>query len=429
MLIGGTWVSALAVALHLIGSRQDIEMSRGSFSPASSFTDDEINTISYKDKMLRKAVFIALILGLGMSCGPQAPSVSKYSLQPSRKITFELQPPHQNLNRGRGLQRWGDYLVFQSFFTNSIQFYRLDNGQMDFEIPIAEEGPEKVGRISGFYILAPDSVFVIGSHAYSIVLTDRQGQAMRRYSLAETRSGEPIGTTLAQNSFPILSQGGKLFFPTLPYYNSDLVSSAGKGLDISLDLATGAVDYSYRYPSAFEALGPLPARLHIARRAYHPARQELIYSFSALPELYIKNLATGRERVVPMAGSSHAVRLPPPAQADFQDSHRYYMSNTIFKDIIYDPYREVYYRMIYLPVEPLDELTGERTSEDDKPVVILILDEDYQQIGQYPLPPKTYYEQAWFLDQTGLWLSRMHLENPDYEEGKMVFQLLELVEK
>lgn len=379
--------------------------------------------------MLRAAVSIVLVLVLGLSCGPQATYSGKYSLQPGRQISFDLQPPNQNINRGRGLQLWGDFLVYQSFFTNSIQFYRMDNGQLDFEIPVAEGGPEKVGRIGGFYVLTPDSVFVIGDHTYSIALIDRQGQVSKKYSLSETGSGEPIGTTLSQNSFPILLLGRKLYFPTLPYYNSDLISSARKGLELSLDLETGEVEYAYLFPSVFDALGPLPAYLHILRRAYHPVRQELVYSFSAFPELYVKNLADGHERAVPMSGSAHAARLPPPTRSDFQDPHRYYMSNTVYKDIIYDPHRAVYYRMVYLPAEPLDDLTGERISEDDKPVIILILDEDFREIGQYRLPPKTYFAQVWFLDEAGLWVSRMHLKNPEYEEGAMVFQLLELVER
>ena len=96
--------------------------------------------------------------------------------------------------------------------------------------------------------------------------------------------------------------------------------------------------------------------------------------------------------------------------------------------IIYDSCNKVYYRVAYVPQEidkDVDALSLFRTGR--KQFSIMILDEDFNVIGEHLFPPYTYNPRLSFVSKGKLYISLNNIMNPDYSDDVIRFQMVELV--
>ena len=88
--------------------------------------------------------------------------------------------------------------------------------------------------------------------------------------------------------------------------------------------------------------------------------------------------------------------------------------------IMYDKYRDVYYRFAEMPYKlapnesPYDEPKGKEFS-------VIVLNEDFEIIGETKFPGKKYFYKMSFVGREGLYISENNLENPQFDENKLVF--------
>ena len=88
--------------------------------------------------------------------------------------------------------------------------------------------------------------------------------------------------------------------------------------------------------------------------------------------------------------------------------------------IMYDKYRNVYYRFAEMPYKlapnesPYDEPKGKEFS-------VIVLNEDFEIIGETRFPGKKYFYKMSFVGKEGLYISENNLENPQFDENKLVF--------
>ena len=88
--------------------------------------------------------------------------------------------------------------------------------------------------------------------------------------------------------------------------------------------------------------------------------------------------------------------------------------------IMYDKYRNVYYRFAEMPYKlapnesPYDEPKGKEFS-------VIVLNADFEIIGETRFPGKKYFYKMSFVGREGLYISENNLENPQFDENKLVF--------
>ena len=88
--------------------------------------------------------------------------------------------------------------------------------------------------------------------------------------------------------------------------------------------------------------------------------------------------------------------------------------------IMYDKYRNVYYRFAEMPYKlapnesPYDEPKGKEFS-------VIVLNADFEIIGETKFPGKKYFYKMSFVGREGLYISENNLENPQFDENKLVF--------
>ena len=93
--------------------------------------------------------------------------------------------------------------------------------------------------------------------------------------------------------------------------------------------------------------------------------------------------------------------------------------------IMYDKYRNVYYRFAEMPYKlapnesPYDEPKGKEFS-------VIVLNADFEIIGETKFPGKKYFYKMSFVGREGLYISENNLENPQFDENKLVFTIFKI---
>ena len=117
-------------------------------------------------------------------------------------------------------------------------------------------------------------------------------------------------------------------------------------------------------------------------------------------------------------------------EEDFQRMVKAQCEHASYGKIVYDKYRDVYYRFAYPPCDASDYSGDyvELLRSGRKSFAILILDNQLNVVGETSFPAYTYNSNLSFILEDGLYVSLNHIKNPDYSDDILRFQKLELKE-
>lgn len=96
--------------------------------------------------------------------------------------------------------------------------------------------------------------------------------------------------------------------------------------------------------------------------------------------------------------------------------------------IVYDKYRNVYYRFAYPPCT-IDDYSGDYLDllrSGRKNFSVMILDNQLNPVGETVFPAYTYNPNLFFILEDGVYISLNHIKNPGYSDDTLRFQRLEL---
>lgn len=308
-----------------------------------------------------------------------------------------------------------EVLLTQSKHKNSIQYYSINMGTIVKELKFAKEGPARVNEIHGFALISEDSILVFDKMLPGALLVDSAGNLLDRIEVSTemflnhasmTRLPDiVIDHMLCMYIFPTSRAG--LFDGSVRFeWTFDLQDHSAEWLDFSWpDLYRGKRwTFFHTYPSRVKGEGNF-----------------LVYSFGADPSLWVLDLqgtATSYEAksdffsdIVPFTG---------------QDETRAFLETGVYGMIMYDGYRNVYYRIAGLPTKPIAP-DGSAKDANYKRYSVIILNRQFEKIGETPLEPiENFLIKDWFVCQKGLCISKANYINKDIDEDKMEFNLLVL---
>lgn len=315
-------------------------------------------------------------------------------------------------------------LAYENRSSNCIQFYDINRGQLASKICLDVKGDHSTGYLSGFYIQSMDSIYVNGDHTREVTLVNDEAKVINRFPLSHHDFGTPVGGTF----FPIEKIGDTLYFACLPGYNLYTVSSVGQVMEIAYDLTTQQHTEHFFFPEDYEGFHNT---YYVTYSRIINDKGEFVYSFPMCHDLYIKK-ANGEVYKQP-APSRYAKGVDIRRNTEFADDLdelKASIEGYAYRYIIYDSYREVYYRFFRHPMEYLDPATGlPRSQKNDSPYSIIILDKNFEWLGEYLLPEYTFNADVYcgyFLNSEGLWIANNHPENPELEEDYLSFTLHKL---
>jgi hypothetical protein len=111
-----------------------------------------------------------------------------------------------------------------------------------------------------------------------------------------------------------------------------------------------------------------------------------------------------------------------------EGSQEHYIENPSYKSILYDKWRDLYYRIVEQGVELKDTKGNFNTWYDKKPSVI-ILNSEFEVLGETDLLQSMYRISDAFVGEKGLYIAANNEKNPRYNEDEMVFDIYVLENK
>ena len=248
-------------------------------------------------------------------------------------------------------------------------------------------------------------------------------------SYAETADGYKFRCCFQDNgAFQFVN--GKLYLPQGVNFRfgKDLLEKSA--LLCSLDTLSGEVE---ALPVKFPPVGGVIRRGSSgnvnADYQYCFNGQELVYSFEYMDDLMVVNPLTHQVEYKAVR-SRYIGEMKPFSSESTNDAvlQRELCEHPSYGKIIYDSCNKVYYRVAYVPQEidkKVDALSLFRTGR--KQFSIMILDEDFNVIGEHLFPTYTYNPRLSFVSKGKLYISLNNIMNPDYSDDVIRFQMVELV--
>jgi hypothetical protein len=375
---------------------------------------------------MKTSNFLILIFILSVACNFSDKKDNSFTLTPSQSIlSFPVDSTTSTISTG--LVSFENHLINVNWNTNSLQFYGLKTQQLEKEIFFQYEGPQGVGTLFGIHVKSLDSIFLFPQIANLITLTDTSGQILNRIPY---QNPETYTNAFVHNAYfgsPPLLSGKKLFVKTHIQGNyramteENLVKSQ---MGYSINLADSTTQLTnLTYPEGYLSKG---LKHFEPSLVFQP--NFTVYSLFGDHRVFKQNVDGTLET---FDGQSQFLdeSLPIfPVDGERLDTQKYLSASSRYELIIYDPYRNVYYRYAYptLTIESEDDLRLLR--ENPGAFVIQVFDSKLKLLTERLFEGGIYFPNNSFVTKEGLYISINNPENPAANEDFLQFERIDLVE-
>ncbi len=355
-----------------------------------------------------------------------------YTLQPTDDIlTYELDADVRTPLEVHTFQTDKPYLYFQNLISPELLIYDLRGGALVKKLVFPKEGINAIpgGFYNEYMIEDFHHIYISNMGQAMLYETDTTRTIQRKISFQKTTDGYEPWVTLGEGVWQWLD--GKLYLPLEINYQLGGKAMEQSRLLAAVDTVSGKV---VSLPMTFPRVVDFIERGVLSMAGYHSAcfnGESFVYSFDYMHQLMVVNPQT------------HAVEYKE-AQSQYISKLRLISRNvtdqrTVWKQtcelpsygkILYDPQKEVYYRIVFVPqeIEPdKDLLTLIRGGR--KQFAVMILDKQLRVIGEHLFPAYTYNPNVCFVSDGSLYISLSHPYHPDYSDDFLRLQRMDLMRK
>ena len=319
------------------------------------------------------------------------------------------------------------YLSFLNYGTTQLYFYDFDTEKFLSKVTLEQEGPDGVGMLSGYYIKDFNHIYVSSYIYQGIIRVDTTGVIVQKIPYRKTGSGYKIISSYNASSHPYLPPifiGDKMY---ITQQNNERFCPAEK-TPISVVIDTVQKKYT-SLPLTFSILTEKQKESNGDDFSRTYDGKNFIYSFYVDEDILVTSI--DHAEVKRIRAKSRYIDSPDEEQPlNAQKGPQLNLELARYGDLMYDPYREVYYRFAYPKTELDDKINWMGKSVyGRKKFSVIILDKDFQIIGETLFPEAIYNPYASFVSKEGLYISRDYQMNYDQSEDFMTFELFKLIKK
>ena len=319
-----------------------------------------------------------------------------------------------------------EYLSFGNFEKrqHEILIYDLESQNLYKRIPLFKEGPNGVvGVRTSKSFEGAKTFFLFESSAKRLTIINDKGEILRRYPVK-----------LPEGQFTHCRDGFSYFYnpsfcvDSVVYFLHRLNKPQMKThewKDVSmftyLNMKNGEVGpLPLHYPSIFDKDVENPAGGFSFSYEYNYNQNRLVCSFCGYDSLMVSD---DLQNVRWYNGKSRYMESIRPVLQETSEGLQALVKlkeRGEYHNLMYDKYRDVYYRFVELPYElkqnesPFDDPKGREFS-------IIVFDKDFNIIGETKFPGNKYFYKMSFVGRDGLYISENNLANPEFDENKLVF--------
>lgn len=385
----------------------------------------------YKDSLVL-SLYCTLFF-FTISCSSEPDRKNEVELVPTRDLFLPVDSFTQQYNPAICYveNHKEKFLAIYNSYNKKIYFYDIQN-KVNFKtilLPIQNRGGIDTSAVVGFFLNNSDTIFIITAdfQLHLFIEKTQQIQTINLSPFAKTTSFYFLPNNV---SFPSYCYGvnlhrieGNFLYLTGSMDDSWANPNQDKaGILIQVNLHNGTKKYLSNYPSIYKnSRWSIYFRMTFAD--YDSKENTFIYSFPACNDLYLIDSSgsfikkkSGRtkysqKKIKPVAESKWVKNIP---TSRIDDN---YFTNITYRYLMYDKFRNVYYRVVELPMNKYVP-----TYEDFKQYSIIILDSNLNIIGETLLPKgKKYIPEIMFISEAGL-----NILKPSKNEGLIDFVIFQL---
>ena len=387
-------------------------------------------------------IIILLTNSFLSSCTSSDNNLIQYtkSLREIEKITLPIDENTYYLSKSMFQFEEDDkeYLFFGNFekHQHEILIYDMESKNLHKRIPLEKEGPNGVPAIWGCRPFHDSKTFLVSQHNVGrTTIIDGKGNVIRRYNMkhnlkngvwADGRYGVSFFYTPSFSKDSIVYFSNGIFRQYMVKHRMDREVWRTIPMFNSLNLKNGHIQtLPINYPNIFEYDVKTPAGGGYSfAYDYNYKHDRLICSFTGYDSIMVTD---NLKQVRWYNGKSRYLKSMRPKvyEADGFDWLRESVESPSYHNIMYDKYRDVYYRIVRHPYElkanesPFEDPTGREFS-------IIIFDKDLNIIGETKFPGNKYLYKMSFVGRDGLYISENNEANPEFDEDKLVFACFKL---
>ncbi|WP_410266177.1 DUF4221 family protein [Cyclobacterium sp.] len=309
-----------------------------------------------------------------------------------------------------------------------IQVYDIQEKLLSKEMTFEKEGSEGIGSLTGYYVHDLDSIFIFTNTPGTMYLTDLEQSYLSPITL-EIPDGYvgPAFQSAPFNANPII-RGDKMLAKVLvPAHIPDMEESqlSQQFLSAEFSLDNGKGNFSaHKYPKGY-----LEEGLKAPYYSMAASPDRVVYSFFADHRLQVAEGVSSGTKTVAAKSQYLPEIFPSLSRTAVQLEYMTYLfTSPRYEGLIYDKYREIYYRFCYPSIEISGQEEINQLRAYPKDFSIMILDSELNILGETRLTERHLVPNNVFVAEEGLYISANHPDNPNLKEDWLEFKLLELVE-
>ena len=308
------------------------------------------------------------------------------------------------------------YFSFVNKHNNTIYLYDYDSVNNIKKINFPLQGPDAIPDITDHKIQNWDTIFAY-SHTYrTMFLTNVNKEILNKYKLIESFDGiecDPYLTT----RLPLQKLDNELFIDGVTLLQTT------KKLKMILNLKDGSIKYAMNYPLYYQG-----KNMHIFygfySELYNPLINKFVYSFAGFDSIYVTDLKTKTKAYYCGSKGFDKIKLTRERNnIPVKQRKLFEATNPEYNAIIWDNYRGVYYRFVLHGINK-DKFVPGNPENRVKALSIIIMNKDFNILGETFFKRFKYYEKMFFVTKEGLHVLK-YKKSLDNEEF-MVFGILKL---
>ncbi len=305
--------------------------------------------------------------------------------------------------------------------TNELEFYALSEKGEDFKVRFQLDGPNAVGQLKAFEVISDSTLLIASTYRIRLYVTDFDGNLKKTIKTNEVERKDKPFVQIYYTNQPIVFDRNKqdafLFTRVDADFNSPGIWSGTMFLKVSTN-NKGSINHIFKLPSHFDNYIHGSHFCHGSHLLME--NRYLILSSSFYNNLLIYDLKKG-EMIEREGGSKYFGDVfPMEGPKSTSDLHEeFYITSNSYREIAYDEENQLLYRLAYRGVDYIGP-DGQRKNWDNKPPSVIIINSDFEKVGEMDLPVNTIYTWMYFTHDGKLYLSLNHPDN-NPSEDQMVF--------
>lgn len=384
--------------------------------------------------MNRKGDFwlILFVLVCLVSCSRQNEG-SEYALKPTDSLLrIELDSLTSNISFWLDYyydeQQGSGYLFSIDPTNNELELYSLEEAKLVQKVTYDREGPSGVGNLTAASVIGLDSVWVFPAFTNSFFQSNLQNLRLNKVEYKKPDEYSSIRSETSYfRSIPFLKDNylyTKTFFGGnyLMFGNDEL---ATKPLMYRVDLVSGEVEFSaFTFPDDYWAEGKRHYEFSSALD-----NNRFVFSFYGDHNIYYGESFQGPLDKKPAKSKYLSQEFEDlPQTPDPNDRRIYFATTGHYGSLIYDQFRDVYYRFCYPKKEFESDQDFREMTLFPEEFSVMVLNSELEVIGEtlFGNDGQKYASNNVFVGPEGLYISTNHPKNKLNKEDSFSFKLFKL---